>query len=374
MPRLSLWNSGKFGNDYRFIDRSISEFFGIGGTAALIHLYIGPYLQATSTVTSDGSTVPAYDPTDPTQTTGPVNSIEDPLLLENRDRQYATNTIELRCIYNINDLDFDLRQFGLFLQNDTLYIEFHLTDMISQCGRKLMPGDVIELPHRRDTGLDPTVQIAANKFYLIEDASRASDGYSATWWPHIWRVKVSPMPASQEFADILNQPATDLLGLPVNGVGSPPVTVGSIISTLNSDLSINEAVDAEAKINVPKRYFETQHYWMILPETGVDYPWVFAGDGIPPNGGTLLGSGNRFPLAPNVNEYYLRTDYNPETLFMWNGKSWLIQEQNYRPNWTAASSYMLSFINNDTTTHNTDGSTAPEKTNLSRAVLPRADF
>lgn len=318
--------------------------------------------------------MPAYDPATPTQITGPVNGIEDPLLLENRNRKYSPNPIELRGIYNINDLDFDLRQFGLFLTNDTLYVECHLIDMISRCGRKLMAGDVLELPHRRDTGLDPNNQVAANKFYQVEDASRASDGYSATWWPHIWRVKVSPMPASQEFSDILNLPATDPLGLPINGVGSPPVTVGSIMSTLHTDLALNEAVDAEAKANVPARYFQTLHYWMVLPEIGGDYPWVFAGDGIPPNGGVLLGSGSVFPLMPSINEYYLRTDYNPETLFMWTGSFWQIQEQNYRVNWTAASTMMLDFINNDKITTNLDGTTAPEKTNLSRAVLPRADF
>lgn len=373
--RLSIWNSGRKGKDYSFIDRSISEFFGVGGTAVYCHIYIGPYLQPTTLVTTDGTIVPAYDPSNPTLTTGPINTIEDPILGENRDRNYSPNTIELRAIYNINDLDFDLRQFGLFLQNDTLYIEFHLNDMIARVGRKLMPGDVLELPHRRDTGLDPTNQVAVNKFYLIEDASRASDGYSATWWPHIWRVKVQPLPASQEYASILNLPATDPLGLPINGIGSPPVTIGSIITTLNADMAINQAVDADAKLDVPARYLETRHYWMIIPETaGSDNPGVFAGDGVPPNGAVPLGSGNVFPLAPSQYDYYLRTDYKPRTLFMWDGRAWRIQEQDYRPNWMAASQGMLDFINNDNVTTNDDGSLMPEKTNLSRAVRPKADF
>lgn len=372
--RLSVWNGGKKGADFRFIDRSISEFFGIGGTAIFAHLYLGAYLQADATITANGLSVPAYDPNNPAQTVGPVNTIQDPLLLENRDRKYSSNPIELRGIYNINDLDFDLRQFGLFLQNDTLYVEFHLTDCIAQCGRKLMPGDVLELPHRRDTGLDPANPLAANKYYLIEDASRASDGYSATWWPHIWRVKVSPMPASQEFSDILNLPATDPLGLPINGIGTPPVSVGSILSTLGSNLALNDAVDAEAKTDVPARYFETRQFWMVVPETGTDYPWIFAGDGVPPNGGVLLGSGNTFPAAPGVEEYYLRTDYRPETLFMWSGTAWQVQEQNYRVNWTAANMVVLEFINNDTVTVNQDGTTAPEKTALNRVLSPQADF
>jgi hypothetical protein len=323
----------------------------------------------------DGTVAPAYDPNNPTLVSGDIMTIEDPLLGEIRDRHYSPNTIELRGIYNINDLDFDLRQFGLFLTNDSLYLEFHLNDMIAKCGRKLIPGDVLELPHRRDTGLDPANQVAANKFYLIDDASRASDGYSATWWPHIWRVKVSPMPASQEYADILNLPATDPLGLPIGGIGSPPVTIGSILSNIDADLEINEAIDAQAKLDVPKRYFETQQFFMLVPEIGTNSdPWVFAGDGIPPNGAVLLGSGSTYPPSPSLHDYYLRTDYRPNTLFMWTGTVWQVQEQNYRPDWSMAHVRLLDFINNDAITTNEDGTTAPEKTNLNQAVRPRADF
>ena len=57
---------------------------------------------------------------------------------------------QLRGIYNVQDIDFDLTQFGLFLANDTLFINFHMNDMIDTLGRKLMSGDVLELPHLKD--------------------------------------------------------------------------------------------------------------------------------------------------------------------------------------------------------------------------------
>jgi hypothetical protein len=379
LSRLSIWNSGKKSSDYRFIDRSISEFFGIGGTAALIHLYIGPYLQPTTETDLSGGTTAAYDPNNPSVTTGGIMTVEDAILGETRDRAYSPVTIELRCIYNLNDLDFDLRQFGLFLTNDDLYIEFHFNDMMARCGRKIIPGDVIELPHRRDTGLDPSNQIAANKFYVVTDAARAADGYSATWYPHIWRTHVTPMPASQEYNDILNAPALDPLGLPVGGVGPgavPTPTIGTVLGTDgDANTALNDAIDAQAKIDVPARYFETQHFYMTVPERGSDSdPWVFAGDGIPPNGAVLIGSGSQFPPQPSLQDYYLRTDYKPATLFMWTGTVWKIQEQNYRPNWMAANSLLLDFINNDNVSTFEDGTQAPEKTNLSRAVSPKADF
>jgi len=371
MPRLSIWDSGKKSADYRFIDRSISESFGIGGTAVYCHLYIGPYQQEYPLLNRDGTTVPAYDPANPPPqpVAGNVTSIQDVLFLENRDRKYSTIVYELRGIYNLSDLDYDLRQFGMFLQTDTLFIEFHLNDMMAQLGRRLMPGDVLELPHRRDDVLDLDAP-AVNKFYVIEDAVRASTGYSATWFPHIWRVKVSPMPASQEFQDILDQQATNPLGFDQG-------TLGSLMSTIGIDLGIDEAVVNQAKLSVPKRYFETQQFWMVTPEASGkgSNPWVFAGDGIPPNGATLLGAGHRFPETPGQGDYYLRTDYKPATLFMYDAKAWRMQEQDIRQqDWTAAHNLLLSFINNDNTSRFNDGTMAPEKVALSKAVKPRADF
>ena len=40
MPRLSLWNPRK-GNDYKFIDKMVKGHFEHGGTALLVHKYIG---------------------------------------------------------------------------------------------------------------------------------------------------------------------------------------------------------------------------------------------------------------------------------------------------------------------------------------------
>jgi hypothetical protein len=369
MPRLSIWDSGRKSADYRFIDRSISEFFGIGGTAVWVHLYLGPYQQEYPMTSPDGTTVPAFDPDHPLTVTSTNNTIQDVLFLENRDRHYADDVYELRGVYNVNDLDYDLRQFGLFLQSDTLWIEFHLNDMVEQLGRRIMPGDVLELPHRRDDTITLDAK-AMNKYYVVEDASRAANGYSATWFPHIWRVRVAPMPASQEYQDILNQQSKNPLGLDEG-------KIGDLISTMGNDLAINEQVVEDAKANVKKRYFETRQFWMVTPEASGhgSYPWVFCGDGIPPNGAIPLGTGHRFPESPLQGDYYLRTDYKPATLFMWDAGAWRMQEQDIRgPDWTAAHNLLLSFINDTNTVTFEDGTTGPERVYLSQAVKPRADF
>jgi hypothetical protein len=160
MPRLSLYRDTKQ-NDFRFIDRIVSQQMTVGGTDLLIHKYLGPATPANSI----DATQPSYDKLDPT-------NIQDLLFLENRDRKYDPNIYRLRGAYNVQNLDFDLSQFGLFLNNDIIFITVHYQDMIDIIGRKLMVGDVLELPHLIDYDpLDQTIPTALKRFYQITDAS-----------------------------------------------------------------------------------------------------------------------------------------------------------------------------------------------------------
>ena len=376
MSRLSLWNSGKKSNDYRFFDRTIGEFINCSGTALYVHLYMGPHDQLDNSVYTPpipGQIVPPVVPGDPVVPVA-INerSIQDVLFLENRDRKYSNVVYELRGVYNVADMDFDLKQFGLFLQSDTIFIEIHLNSCIDLCGRRLIAGDVIELPHMRDDTI-PLGMPAINKFYVVEDASKASDGYSASWFPHIWRIKCTPMPSSQEFEDILEQKATNPLGF-LQG------NIGDLLGTMGTELGINEAIVESAKAQVPKRFFETQQFWFVPGKddrVDPENPWVFAGggDGIPPNGAVSLGSGTRFPTNVDENSYYLRTDYSPPTLFIFQSNKWTIREVNWRgTEWSVASRLLKTFINNDTIETFADGSTAPQKVMLSKALKPSADF
>ena len=108
MPRLSLYRPEKT-NDYKFLDKRIREMFTIGATDLYVHKYLG--IQNTGP--SKDFTQPQYTTPDPTQ-------IQDLLFLENRDRKYDPDIYRLRGHYNVQNLDFDLSQFGLFLNNDKI--------------------------------------------------------------------------------------------------------------------------------------------------------------------------------------------------------------------------------------------------------------
>ena len=192
MPRLSLYRPEK-GKDFRFIDISAWEMFQVGGTDVLVHRYIGP-----------GASIQGDTPSTPNYTSDNVANIQDLLFLENRDRKYDPDVYLMRGVYNISDIDFHLSQFGLFLQNDTIFITFHITDTVEKLGRKIIAGDVIELPHLKDEYALNDLTFALKRFFVIEEVSRAAEGFSVTWYPHLYRAKCKPLVDSQEFKQILD--------------------------------------------------------------------------------------------------------------------------------------------------------------------------
>ena len=340
MARLQLWNRRK-GDDFKFFDRTISEMFQIGGTEFLVHKFIGTYEQESD---SEDLTLPIY-PTDA------ATNIQDLLLLENRDRKYDENVYSLFGSYNVQDNDFDLSQFGLFLSADTIFIQFHINDTIDIMGRKIMPGDVLELPHLRDDtlldgsddGINDTHAIP--KLYKVEDANRSSEGFSPTWYPHIWRVKISPLTDSQEYRDILDRDlGTFNDGFPANGEDLG-VTLKNLASTFANEMTISDAIVAEAERNVPNRNLEHTHLY-VTEDNDLGTPYLFMTDGEPPNGALLLGSGTDFPETPVDGTWFLRTDYSPNVLYKRDGSAWVRKEVDWREKWTTANRTLEQFINN----------------------------
>jgi hypothetical protein len=201
MPRLSLYRPNRT-RDYQFFDRTISEMYTVGGLDIYVHKYLGPQTGGEDSALSGNAdaTQPIYDEQSPL-------NIQDLLLLENRDRVYAPDIYVMRGVYRVQDVDFDLTQFGLFLNSDTLFVTFHYNDMIDTFGRKLMNGDVIEVPNLKDYNpLNAALPLALPRYYVIQDANFAGEGFSQTWLPHLWRIKATPLTNAQEYNSILDKP------------------------------------------------------------------------------------------------------------------------------------------------------------------------
>ena len=290
MPRLSLYKPEK-GNDFKFIDKTVWEMFQVGGVDVLVHKYLGPETTSAANATP---TTPVYSEDNPF-------NIQDLLFLENRDRKYDPDVYLLRGVYNIQDIDFNLSQFGLFLQNDTIFITFHINDTVEKIGRKIMSGDVIELPHLKDDFAFNDLSFALKRFYVIEEVSRAAEGFSVTWYPHLYRAKCKPLVDSQEYKDILDgiadtenskgnwnitatyYPGDVVIGADgisynvikeVTGVTPPNTeyyevadTLRDIMSTYNKEMEITQAVLNQAESDAPQSGFDTSHFFTVVKDT-----------------------------------------------------------------------------------------------------------
>ncbi len=263
--------------------------FTVGSTDLYVHKYLGPTNQGAST----DYTQPEYNSLNP-------NNIQDLLFLENRDRSYDPDIYRLRGHYNVQNLDFDLSQFGLFLNNDIVFITIHYNDMIDLLGRKLIVGDVIELPHMLDYNpLEETIPVALKRFMQVTDGNYASEGFSPTWFPHLWRIKCEPLVDSEEFSQILDAPINmdNYLGIwdstkvyaagyvisygDKNYLSKIDVPIGiappnalyweldtadnlkDILATYNKNINVNNAALNEAARILPKTGYDTSDLYIV---------------------------------------------------------------------------------------------------------------
>lgn len=469
MPRLSMWREKK-GNDYKWFDKQIRNMYDVSGTGILVHKYLGPKVSGFQTVTSAaqlnvndplvfsnttginpndfvyGANIPtgaqvismnstsiilnaatsalvptgtaigfSNDATKPAYPTTGAGSIQDILFLENRDRDYDEDVYVMRGIYQRTDNDFDLTQFGLFLQTGTVIMTFHHNEMIEILGRRLMNGDVLEFMHLKDDYAFST-EAALKRFYVVGDCSWATEGFSPTWYPHLWRCKLNPMVDSQEYKDILDNiyilDTTGPMGTP-SGNSTPIV---DIISTYDKYIGINEAIIDQANADVPASGYDVSKIYAphvdaeeiasttmqtaddtvdtadetttadeatYSPSPGMNPKGYLSGDGIAPDGFPVQ-AGIAFPLNPSIGDYYLRLDYLPNRLFRFSGTRWAKMEDNVRTNLTPgdASNRTLrnSFANPEgtavdpTTITLSNGDVVPTRQNLNEALRPKADY
>jgi hypothetical protein len=211
--------------------------------------------------------------------------------------------------------------------------------MVDILGRKLMAGDVIELPHLNDDLLLDATAKSINKFYVIQDAARSAEGFGSTWWPHLWRIKCAPMQDAQEYRNILGNPEDE-------------DSLKNALSTYQKEIEISKTILESAE--------------KLVPNVGWDTTAVFNPSPLP-NLGKDNGSGNlaavnttpeyssvpqglTFPSNPNQGDYFIRSDFVPGRLFVFRGSRWnRIFDNVDSLGWNSTTQNAGPFINNPTT-------------------------
>lgn len=237
-----------------------------------------------------------------------LDNIQDTLFLENRDRDYQTTSIMLKCAYQPFDAIGDLGKFGFSILDQYIFT-CSFARMVQLLDRPIVIGDIIEITPevQYDQHLNPV-----KKFLEVTDCGWAAEGYSPGWTPMMYRFQASQLLPSMENRDILKTP-DQLLYATSDG------SFFDDIGLQNSPLLITETNEVLAKDAVPEDGSNIQEIAGGMPEivqgnlTGrFDQIGMYIEDGIPPDG---LPYGEGYQLPPILNSQdgdYFRLNY-PES-------------------------------------------------------------
>jgi hypothetical protein len=264
--------------------------------------------------------------------------------------------------------------------------------------------------HLKDfDSLDTSVPYALKRYYVVSEATRAAEGFSATWWPHLWRVKLQPLVDSQEYKDILDKLSASSDPFAGNIDANTNPSISSVLSTYNKYMNINEAIIEQAEIELPKSGYDTSRFYTV---PGVDLTLgdpsginvagnanvdassntvttdegrlspnykiggYNVGDGTAPNG-LNVSMGVAFPGNSISGDYFLRLDFVPNRLFRFDGSRWVRVEDSVRTSVTPGDPTNLTqrnvYVNNTGTYTDMRGNVHPQRQSLSKALKPGAD-
>jgi len=349
MRKFRLYRDSK-NKDYKFFDNIVKEHIYVGGTDIYVYRYLGPDQENS---TSD-------DLTQPQNPDSTVTDIGDMVWMENSSRKYDVNPIKLPVSYQMQDPTLQLSIPGLFLF-DTTQMVFHYNQMIDRIGRKLMNGDVIEVPHLRDEDpLNENSTVGLARFYVVNDAFRPASGYSPTWYHHLYAAKLLPITDSPEFKDIF-------------GDGTDENDLTNTNSSRDKELEIMDIILAQTASEVPYIHYDNEHIHDDLSNTkGSFVPYVLENGEVvlvdkyqysTINGETNLNdphdqreqpipykdmdSGDAFPDTPTDGMYFKRTDFTPFKIYQYDSSKSQWREYDFggRKPWVGADQNMARFVN-----------------------------
>lgn len=286
-----------------------------------------------------------------------LKNVQDELgFLENRDREYATQSILVKGYYDTQETALELSKFGMHIADNHMMIFYvSFSQVVNALGRPLVIGDILEVPS--EVQWTPDLK-PIRRYVEVTDVAWASKGYTPGFKPILQKITTQPALASQETKDIfknLNAPSTQ-----------------NNFVNLNDDRFNVEALHADAKIEAAAK---TQ-----LPERGIDAADIrvftqaeldtaadadiplnklqqappralYVEDGLPPNGESYT-EGTSFPASPADGAYH-RLTYNipgsdiPPRLYRWSlvKNRWVYLEEDRRYRNRKTKAYVSEFLN-----------------------------
>ena len=243
-----------------------------------------------------------------------IDNVQDWLLEENRDRDYATSSITLRCSYSPTDSIGDLSKFGLSILDQYVF-ECSFAMMVEKLGRPIVVGDVLEVAPELayDHHLQPV-----KKYLEVTDTGWAADGFTPGWRPILYRFQGQQLLPSQEHRDIIGLPNNELYNTDdANFLKALNVNTGAQIA---SEMIAAEAADKVPETGTDIGEVETAADLQLInpiPQFAPQSPKesMYVEDGLPPPGIEYSESFGNLPSIspPPPDGTYHRVNYPPDT-------------------------------------------------------------
>lgn len=239
-----------------------------------------------------------------------LDSIQDEFgWLENRDREYDTNSIKVKGFYDLLEKESDLTPYGFSFTGSQFYIVANFNDLVNKLGRPVVIGDIVELPSEAqfNVKLDKVL-----KYLEVIDVSWSAEGYAPGWQPTLVRIIAEPMLAKQETMDIIG----DMAGtIDSSGLFDIDTSKYSNIAQISSD-----RIQQKALVETPQHGTDTSSqyapdqevinqyakYGIDVQKLGINQTALYVEDGLPKDGSPYT-EGTEFPLNPKDKEYHRMT-------------------------------------------------------------------
>lgn len=255
-----------------------------------------------------------------------LSNIQDKILMENRDRDYADVAVLLKGYYDIVAPMTDLSMFGQ-QWTETYSIKVNFNACVMKLGRPIVVGDIIELPSEVQYTADLT---PVKRFLEVSDVTWDASSYTPGWRPTNLLVTAKQALASQETQDIFGDMANavDSSGLFSTDDGN---------NTMYQDFSaIDQTIKETAKMKVPERGSEGSNTirefseeelntakptFPHLNKLGFNRKGLYVEDAIPQNNAPYT-EGPEYPANPAEGAYHRLTYQGlakdvPARLYRW---------------------------------------------------------
>lgn len=262
-----------------------------------------------------------------------ITNIQDEMgFMENRDRSYSTDPINMKAYYSLIDVTTDLGYMGIDLKNQYQF-RFGFDMTVQQLNRPIVIGDILDVlcEVQYDTQMNPV-----KKYLEVTDVGWDSGSFTPGWQPTIYSVVAQPMIASQETMDIVGDLNNDFFD--------------SLDAFNTTPMKASKKIRAEADTEVPEvggSYNDT----VIIPDEIIERG-LAAGynlkplnpnpkeylleDAMPPNG-LPYTEGDTYPTSPSNRDYHRLTyssvaDPIPTRLYQYSAakQRWIFMEEDKR--------------------------------------------